>query len=74
MHCVSISASIDIYIKFRILKNTLSYKQSCINFKNMHFVTFDTVIFENVLSTMMKRIKFNCSFISYMLLSIQHNI
>ena len=48
MHCVSISASIDIYIKFRKLKTTLSYKQSCINSKKTHFVTFDSFFLESI--------------------------
>ena len=77
VHCVSISASIDIYIKFRKLKNTLSYKV-VLTLKRRTLLlliqSFFFFFFENVLSSMMKRIKFNFSFISFLLLSIQHNI
>ena len=70
MHCESISVSIDIYMGLRKLKKEIHYKTVVSNF----FVTSDAVCFENVLPGMMKRIKFNCSFIFYLLLTIQHNV
>ena len=67
MHCVSFSASIDIYIGVREIKK-IHY---LIN-KVVPLVLL--IVFENVLPAMVKRIKFNCSFMLYLLLSIQHNI
>ena len=43
------------------------------NFLRTPFVTSDT-FFENVLPAMMKRIKFNCGFISDLLLTIRNNV
>ena len=43
------------------------------NFLRTPFVTSDTV-FENILPAVIKRIKFNCSFISDLLLTIRHNV
>ena len=50
------------------------YEKSCIIFLRTPIVTFDTVFFENVLPALIKRIQFNCSCISYLLLTIQHNV
>ena len=73
--CESISGSIDIYIGFRkSKKEKKNIINSCINFLRALFVSFDAVCFENVLPSMMKCIKFNCSFNLYLLLTIRHNV
>ena len=86
LHCVCISASIDKFIGFRKLKKKTLYLinkvVSTFNGRPLLLLIFFFFFLGggggggggNVLPAMMKRTKFNCSFISYLLLSIRHNI